>query len=126
MDTGERLTVLQEAEAAVMGPRQQFYGPPTENLPAVADAWTPYARLALATKGRLDGIDVCNMMILLKAMRGATGYHRDSEVDAAGYALLAEILNDDLRDDRAGRVDRTSIGHSGREKTSQALTEVHR
>jgi hypothetical protein len=40
--------------------------------------------------------DVCCLMILLKVSRIRTGgsYHRDSAVDAAGYAALLEILHD--------------------------------
>jgi hypothetical protein len=40
--------------------------------------------------------DVCSLMILLKVARIRSGgsYHRDSAVDAAGYAALLEVLNE--------------------------------
>lgn len=43
--------------------------------------------------------DVCCLMILLKVARIRTGgsYHRDSAVDAAGYAALLEILNEEVQ-----------------------------
>jgi hypothetical protein len=49
-----------------------------------------------AVNGDVSSDDVCCMMILLKVARIRTGgsYHRDSAVDAAGYAALLEILNE--------------------------------
>lgn len=84
----------EEALDLICGPRMVFYGPPQENLEDIAEAWTPYATRALEAKGYLDGTDVCMMMILLKVIRQARGYHRDSTVDTVGYAELAEVLNE--------------------------------
>ena len=84
-----------EALDLVCGPRMEFYGPPKENLQDIADTWTPYVRRALALRGSLDATDVCTLMIMLKCVRQARGYHRDSTVDISGYAVLAEVLNEE-------------------------------
>ena len=87
-------TILKEAESLVSGPRQAAYGTPWDSLEGIGRAWTPYVEQALAKKGFLDGTDVANLMIILKAMRTAVGYHHDSFVDIAGYARIAQLLND--------------------------------
>ena len=90
----KRLAV-EEALELICGPRMQFYGPPQENLEDIAASWTPYVKRAIETKGGLDGTDVCMLMVILKAVRQVRGYHRDSVVDVAGYAEIAEVINDD-------------------------------
>ena len=90
-----RRLAVEEALDLICGPRMQFYGPPQENLEDIASSWTPYVRRAIEAKGGLDGTDVCMLMIILKAVRQVRGYHLDSVTDIAGYAELAEVLNDD-------------------------------
>ncbi len=84
-----------EALDLVCGPRMDFYGPPKENLQDIADTWTPYVKRVLELRGSLNATDVCTLMIMLKCVRQARGYHRDSTVDISGYAVLAEVLNDE-------------------------------
>lgn len=85
----------EEAMDLICGSRMAYYGPPTENLEDIGATWTPYVRRALEQKGRLDGTDVCVLMVMLKAVRLVRGYHRDSVVDISGYAGLAEVLNEE-------------------------------
>ncbi len=92
--TEKKLSPL-EALDLVCGPRMSFYGPPKENLQDIADTWTPYVKRALELRGSLNATDVCTLMIMLKCVRQARGYHRDSTVDISGYAVLAEVLNDE-------------------------------
>ncbi len=77
-----------EAAGIIRGDRAKFYGPPWENIGAIAQAWGAYL------KKDISAFDVCQLMVILKAIRGAQGYHRDSTVDTIGYALLAEVLED--------------------------------
>lgn len=41
--------------------------------------------------------DVCALMVILKQMRQADGYHRDSCVDTCGYAGLQEVLEEGVQ-----------------------------
>lgn len=86
----ERETILEEAERLVGGARRQHYGPPNENFERIAGAWSAYLGI------NVTPLDVCCLMIMLKVARIRTGgsYHRDSAVDAAGYARLLEILSE--------------------------------
>ena len=90
MPEPERESILQEAERLVGGERLKFYGPPHINFKRIADMWSAYLNTEVSP------LDVCSMMILLKVARIRTGgsYHRDSAVDAAGYARLLEILSE--------------------------------
>lgn len=90
----EHKFVTEEGMEMICGPRMEHYGPPQNNLNDIADAWTPYVTRALDAKEKLDGTDVAAMMVILKVIRQARGYHRDSTVDICGYAGLMEALND--------------------------------
>ena len=79
--------VLKEAERLIFGDREDTYGDPSESFARIANLWTAY------TGKSLDSQDVANMMILLKVSRAKGVYHRDSFVDIAGYAGLAERLH---------------------------------
>jgi hypothetical protein len=87
-------TAAEEAMGLICGPRMAFYGPPWENLASIGTVWTEYAKIALEDHGELNVTDVSMLMVLLKVMRQARGYHRDSTVDIIGYAALAEVTND--------------------------------
>lgn len=96
-DAVEKPTVTDEANGIIRGDRARFYGAPWDNIGKIATAWSAY----LDTE--VTAFDVCNLMILLKVMRGAQGYHRDSVVDTVGYAALAEILEDEEARDAFAR-----------------------
>lgn len=88
-------TVGQEAEKLIRGDRQKDYGHPKVNLRRIADAWTPYLRGRNLDEKPLTAHDVTQMMVILKAIRGAEGYKRDSAIDIIGYALLDAIVEED-------------------------------
>lgn len=93
MDTPD---VLNEAHEIIRGPRRHFYGDPRSNFANIAAMWNAYvANKKEDWDGKFDAYDVAMMMVLLKCARGGRGYHRDSIVDIAGYAALAEIVCDD-------------------------------
>ena len=76
--------ILQEAEAAVYGPRQAAYGHPSENFGRTARLWTAY--LGERAPHGLTASDVAMMMVLVKMARlMESPEHRDSIVDMAGY-----------------------------------------
>ncbi|AII27227.1 hypothetical protein SEA_OMNICRITICAL_56 [Mycobacterium phage OmniCritical] len=80
--------VLQEAQRLIFGDREQQYGNPSESFDRIAGLWSAY----IGTE--LNGLDVANLMILLKVSRTKGTYHRDSYVDIAGYAGLGERLHE--------------------------------
>lgn len=105
-DSIKSKTVDEEAHGLVRGERALHYGPPHTNFKVIAELWSAYLRPRLQ-KFVADGKsptgddlvnenDVSNLMSLLKLAREASGqgYHRDSTVDAIGYQLIKEVLND--------------------------------
>lgn len=96
-------TVLEEAEGLVNGARRERYGPPEESLSGIAEYWTAYLRGKMTAAAReglvvsqfsVDAHDVCMLMTLLKIARSHKGYHRDSNVDGAGYLRLDEMIHE--------------------------------
>lgn len=91
--------MLHEIAATVGGERNKDYGPPRLNLDdRTARLWNTY--LMMTRERPLNGMDVCNMMILLKMARTMQDqYVKDSWADIAGYAAAAwEIAHDNLVD----------------------------
>lgn len=85
-------SILDEAKEIIYGDREKTYGHPAKNLMVIAKMWQAY----IEAKGWkvydvLTPQDVAVMMMLLKCARlGNDPEHRDSLVDAAGYAALIE------------------------------------
>ena len=90
---GSLLNILQEAQAVVDGQRRDDYGDMDQSFLRIAGMWSGYLGV------NLDKYDVAHMMIMLKLSRACGKFHRDSYVDAAGYAYCAEKMNkSDLED----------------------------
>lgn len=87
--TTPEATVLGKAEELIRGDRLKHYGHPELNFGRIADAWSAFLGKEVSK------VDVCVMMILLKSMRVAEGYHHDSFVDIGGYTALGAILAGD-------------------------------
>jgi hypothetical protein len=88
--------LLKEVAEIVGGERSKDYGPPSLNLDyRTATLWNAYLKVAAPAHGALDGVDVCNMMILLKIARIVESQKmKDNYADIAGYAAAAwEIAN---------------------------------
>lgn len=86
--------LLKEVSEVVAGARSRDYGPPSLNLDhRTARLWNTY--LQVAAYDGLDGVDVCNMMILLKMARIIEDPKvKDNYADIAGYAAAAwEIVH---------------------------------
>lgn len=82
--------VLEEANNLINGDRQRDYGSALECHAAIADLWSAYLDI------ELDALDVAKMMILLKVARSRDTFKRDSFVDIAGYAGIAERIQSEL------------------------------
>lgn len=97
--TDDGPTIIEVADELIHGERARSYGHPKHNLGAIAEAWNGYLknrpRLADGSAEPLRAHDVCQLMIILKSVRAAAGYHRDSIVDIVGYAALDAIVEGD-------------------------------
>lgn len=85
------MNILDEAATIIAG-RNDDYGQPEHNLKRIAEMWTTYMAIDITPR------DVSMMMILLKCPRDAHKEKRDNLVDIAGYAALADQLEDDVDD----------------------------
>ena len=83
-------SILQEADRIINGQRRADYGPVEESFLDIAARWT--VELGSKLSEPLTPFDVVHLMAQLKLSRAKNGYHRDSYVDIAGYAGLAELL----------------------------------
>ena len=87
-------SILAEALDITQGARNATHGPKERSFNAIAHLWDAYlfARKDGYSAG-ITGIDVSNMMILLKLGRSVQGQPvRDHYVDMAGYAALSGEL----------------------------------
>jgi hypothetical protein len=81
------MNVLEEAQAAVDGPRRQDYGIPREDFARIAAMWSEVIGAPVTPEQAV----LC--MILVKVSRLChSPMHRDSVVDIAGYARVYEML----------------------------------
>lgn len=81
--------ILEEAAEAVLDGRVELYGEATENWQCIADLWSTYLDHDVSASQAAD------MMVLVKLGRKATGKPQtDHNRDVAGYALIAEMLEE--------------------------------
>lgn len=81
------MSILDEAQAAVNGPRQKDYGHPSVNHGCTAALVQAYLQRKYGPAARFDALDVCAFNICQKLSRLAnTPDHHDSLVDIAGYS----------------------------------------
>lgn len=79
--------ILEEAADAVLEGRVEKYGEPTDNWQTIAALWSTYLGIDVSASQAAD------MMVLVKLGRKASGKpDTDHNRDVAGYALIAEIL----------------------------------
>lgn len=86
--------ILTEAAEAVLDGRVEEYGKATTNWKKIAALWSAYLNRPI------DPEQAADMMILVKLGRKQTGARSSSDHnrDVAGYALIAEILEEEKRD----------------------------
>lgn len=89
--------ILREADQIVRGERQDDYGDMRVSFDQIAAYWTVYLDRKLVDPPlsfKLTGVDVANLMILLKMSRAQHRQQRDSYVDIAGYVACAEKIGE--------------------------------
>lgn len=88
------ISILEQAQAVVHGPRRDAYGHPTPNHRRIADLWSAYIAGKYDVKIELTPIDAVLMMEQVKIARlMQTPDHRDSWTDMAGYAACGAIIS---------------------------------
>lgn len=85
-------TILEEAQDAVYGDRQQDYGHPREDFTRTAIIWTGLLQHKLADGAYIEAEDVPRCMIGVKLARDVNAPKRDNRVDGAGYFLTLDRL----------------------------------
>lgn len=86
-------SLLQQAHEVIHGDREKTYGDPAKNLNNIASYWSIHLSASCGEKITLTAQDVCVMMILLKQARLVnTPADKDSLLDTAGYAALADLI----------------------------------
>lgn len=98
--TGDDPNVLEEAEQLTAGARAEAYGSARDN----AETWAHIMAAVTGLDVKPEHFPIA--MIALKLARIGTygGFHRDSWVDLAGYARVAEMVEDDRPRTIADRV----------------------
>ena len=109
MSSGDRYgSILLEAHKIINGERRGEYGGVEDSFQIIADLWNPYIKSRMKTWSAVgvghgpEGMsapipalrprDIAMMMCLMKVARETHAPKRDSLVDIAGYAALAEAL----------------------------------
>jgi len=82
-------TILEEAQSLVQGPRQGDYGHPIDDFTRTGAMWG-----ALLGREAVDPHMVALMMVALKLSREVNRRKRDNRVDAAGYLLTADMVDE--------------------------------
>ena len=89
-------SILDEAARVTSHDRNKSYGHPSKNVNNTAELWN--ANLARCFEGqsesKLTGRHVAMMMVLVKVSRDANTSKRDNLVDIAGWARVAEMLEE--------------------------------
>jgi hypothetical protein len=86
------MSILQEAEQIINGPRREAYGPVKASFERIATVWS--IQLGQKLKEPITALDVANLMMGFKLCRQANSYSRDNLVDICGYAALAQKIVD--------------------------------
>jgi hypothetical protein len=82
----EPLSVAQEADHVINGPRRQAYGPVEDSFNRIASIWSGVLGITIT------GEQVSLCMIGLKLYRESNAHQRDNLVDLVGYTLLLDKL----------------------------------
>ena len=81
--------LLDESRKLICGDRQDAYGSAKDSFNRIAEFWSTYL------DKKLTGLDVAQMMTLLKVSRSTTSPKKmDNYIDGIGYQALAGELAD--------------------------------
>lgn len=82
-------SILEEANRAVNGERQENYGSQTLNFQRIAALWGPLLGVDVTPQQ----VSMCMIALKLARLVHTNGQHRDSAVDIAGYAECLGKIN---------------------------------
>ena len=95
--------ILREAADLVDGPREVDHGDKEASFEGIARVWAAYLTNKFKRPVPLDGLDVAQMMVLLKMTRPQFGvYKADHYLDQCGYSGISGQLAEAL-DKAAGK-----------------------
>lgn len=80
------MTVLQEAQKIIHGPRRNSYGPARKSFERVARLWSEVLDKPVTP----EQVALC--MVMLKVARELNKPGRDNKVDICGYVALMEEM----------------------------------
>jgi len=86
------MTILEEAQKAVYGDRQEDYGSVTENFDTIAQ----FCSIVLKTKVTAEQVGMC--MVQVKVARQMFKKKRDNLIDGAGYFATLQKMEDEKSD----------------------------
>jgi hypothetical protein len=86
------LTIAEEADDIINGPRRESYGPVEQSFRRHALSWT--AILLPKLTADITPSEAALMMAALKINREANTPNRDNRVDLIGYTLLVDKLEE--------------------------------
>ena len=87
--SSQQVNILQEAEKAVYGDRQDDYGSVKDNFATIAALWS----VILKTKVSAEQVGLC--MVQVKVARQMFKPKRDNLVDGAGYFAIIEKMQNE-------------------------------
>jgi len=87
--SSQQVNILQEAEKAVYGDRQDDHGSVKENFATIAALWS----VVLNTKVSAEQVGLC--MVQVKVARQMFKPKRDNLVDGAGYFAIIEKMQNE-------------------------------
>ena len=100
----------------------QVHGDTQRSFDFIAQMWSTYIGHAMAQRKQvaLTGFDVANMMIMVKQARSIYGQSVDNQIDIAGYAAIAAMLNpvEQLGDELEKALGRS---HEGEESETKSV-----
>jgi len=85
-------SILEEAQAAIYGDREDDYGSPRDNWTRTAILWTGLLQHKLADGEYITPEDGLRCMVAVKLARDVHSPKRDNRVDGAGYFAVLDRL----------------------------------
>lgn len=92
MQIPQPLSIAEEAQELINGPRRKEYGPVEQSTERLALAWTAALLPKLRPGEIITRNDYLMLNIIEKALREVQHHKRDNLVDIVGYTLLSEII----------------------------------
>lgn len=88
--------ITSEAEKLVLGQRNVDYGHPLDNFTDVAAGWSVLVGTPISAKQvplMMEWLKLCRNK---QSLRATGNFHTDTLIDQAGYALTAQILEEEV------------------------------